>query len=101
MRLAFGEADMTMFSYSLIFMTTLQILLLFLNKTRKENKIVVMANYRPFVTCNMCLHMLVLCSIFNQCADTFSLLFQATTTCPIQMPACYKKCVFGKHRVYI
>ena len=30
-RLAFGDANITMFSYSLIFMTTLQILLLFLS----------------------------------------------------------------------
>ena len=57
---------------------------------RKENKIVVMANYRRIVAFNMCLHMLVLCSIYNQCTDTFSLLFHATTNCPIQIPACYK-----------
>ena len=54
-----------------------------------------MSNYRRIVAFNMCLHMLVLCSIYNQCTDTFSLLFHATTTCPIQMPACYKKRVLA------
>ena len=54
-----------------------------------------MANYRRIVAFNMCLHMLVLCSIYNQCTDTFSLLFHATTTCPIQMPACYKERVLA------
>ena len=34
-----------------------------------------MMNYRRIVAFNMCLHMLVLCSIYNQCTDTFSLLF--------------------------
>ena len=51
-----------------------------------------MANYRRIVAfnmLNMCLHVLVLCSIYYQCTNTFSLLFHATTTCPIQMPACY------------
>ena len=54
-----------------------------------------MANYRRIVAFNMCLHMLVLCSIYNQCTDTFSLLLHATTTCPIQIPACYKKRVLA------
>ena len=66
-----------------------------MRQPRKENKVVVIANYRRIVTLNMCLHMLVLCSIYNQCTDTFSLLFHATTTCPIQMPACYKKRVLA------
>ena len=66
-----------------------------MRQPRKENNIVVMANYRRIVAFNMCLHMLVLCSIYNQCTDTFSLLFHATTTCPIQMPACYKERVLA------
>ena len=66
-----------------------------MRQTRKENRIVVMTNYRRIVAFNMCLHMLVLCSIYNQCTDTFLLLFHATNTCPIQMPACYKKRVLA------
>ena len=66
-----------------------------MRQPRKENKIVVMANYRRIVAFNMCLHMLVLCSIYNQCTDTFSLLLHATTSCPIQIPACYKKRVLA------
>ena len=54
-----------------------------------------MANYRRIVAFNMCLHMLVLCSIYSKCTDTFSLLLHATTTCPIQIPACYKKRVLA------
>ena len=40
-----------------------------MRQPRKENKIVVMANYRRIVAFNMCLHMLVLCSIYNQCTE--------------------------------